>query len=60
MPGQHGNARTMRTSLEIVVALLTSLLASGAAIAAVIAGGAALLAGLAWLILRRRSGPDGR
>ena len=32
----------MRTSLEIVVALLTSLLASGAAIAAVIAGGAAL------------------
>ena len=46
--------------MEIVVALLTSLLASGAAIAAVIAGGAALVAGVAWFILRRRSGPEGR
>ena len=50
----------MRTSLEIVVALLTSLLASGAAIAAVIAGGAALIAGLAWWALRGRNGPEGR
>ncbi len=50
----------MRTSLEIVIALLTSLLASGAAIAAVLAGGAALVAGVTWLILRGRSGPEGR
>ena len=41
--------------MEIVVALLTSLLASGAAIAALIAGGAALAAGLVWFILHRRS-----
>lgn len=47
----------MRTSLEIVVALLASLLASGAAIAAVIAGMAALVAGVVWLILRWRGGP---
>jgi hypothetical protein len=47
----------MRTSLEVVVALITSLLASGAAIAAVIAGGAALIAGFAWLVLRSRSQP---
>jgi len=50
----------MRTSLEIVVALLTSLLASGAAIAAVIAGGAALVAGAIWWVWRSRSGPEGR
>lgn len=49
----------MRTSIEIVVALLTSLLASGAAIAALIAGAAALIAGAIWLILRRRNGPKG-
>jgi len=50
----------MRTSLEIVVALLTSLLASGAAVAAVIAGRTALVGALAWWVLRRRSGPEGR
>ena len=49
----------MRTSIEIVVALLTSLLASGAAIAALIAGIAGLIAGIAWWILRRRNGPKG-
>jgi len=50
----------MKSSLEIVVALVTSLLASGAAIAAVLACGAALVAGLAWWALHRRNGPEGR
>lgn len=50
----------MKTTLEIVVALLTSLLASGGAIAGVLAGGALLVAGVVWLIVRRGNRPDRR
>ncbi|MBX9885703.1 MAG: hypothetical protein K2X68_12100 [Novosphingobium sp.] len=45
----------MRTSIEIIVALLTSLLASGTLVALVLAAMAALAASLAWWLLGRRS-----
>lgn len=49
----------MRTSIEIVVALLTSLLASGFAIAGLIAAAALLAASAVLLLVRRHNGADG-
>lgn len=45
----------MRTSLEILVALLTGILAGGAVVAALIAAATLLAAGAVWLLVCKRS-----